>query len=312
LWGNSGFSAIKKSLIDFPVYEQNIETVVENDKKIHEEVVKNNAAYDLTNYGFPAVQFTKEDWVMDKWKVILASSANTLKNNFYSYCKKVPSKRFNDVLGVRIHFIEGRFLSWALIKPPYGFFAYYDDGTYVNQGKDGEENALVMGILVNVGQIKSISSWVYGLNYQHQVGVRIKDRVDNISDYFLGSVYYDGWRKLVWVNPEYAENIQDRILQRIPLYPRSYPYIVFDSFVVYKPETELGGDFVIYFKDVEVEFDRAIVREELDIDDEAQWGILATERLQKKLRDLIKTGEQLYLQKQEEARQSASEVKTSK
>jgi hypothetical protein len=122
----------------------------------------------------------------------------------------------------------------------------------------------------------------------------------------MGSVYYDGWRKLVWTNPEYTESVQNRVLERIALYPRSYPYIAFDSYVVYKPEIENGGDFVIYFKDVEVEYDRAIIREELDIDDEAAWGILQAERLRKRVMDLRNIGEKIYLMKQEERRQQSA------
>jgi hypothetical protein len=300
------FSAVKKALIDFPTFEQNMGVVADKDVKIHESQVSSNKNMDLTQYGFPQVNFTKEDWQLDKWKIILTSSANTIKNNVLSYTKKVASKRFGEVLGARIHFIEGAFLSWAVIKPPFEFFPYFDNGQYVNQADSGEENSLVMGILVNVGQIKSVSSWVSGLNYQMQTALRIRDRNDTAQDYFLGSLYYDGWRKLVWVNPEYTDSIQDRVLQRLPLYPKSFPYVAFDSYIVYKPEQESGGDFVVYYKDVEVEYDRAIIREEMDIDDEGAWGILQTERLQKRVNDLKNIGEKLYLMQQESKRQTES------
>jgi len=55
-----------------------------------------------------------------------------------------------------------------------------------------------------------------------------------------------------------------------------------------------------------VEFDRAIIREELDIVDEPIWGILQKERLNKKVSDLKNIGEKIYLQRQEERRQSLS------
>ncbi len=300
------FSAVIKTLIDFNVFDSNISIVAERDKTIHSNMVQKGKAVDFTQYGYPEVEFTGADWALDKWKVTLASSANTVRNNVLSYVMKVPSKKFGDVLGARIHFIEGRFLSWATIAPPFEFFPYYDDGSNVNVNAQNEENSFVMGILMNVGQIKSVSSWIYGLNYQMQAGVRMRDRNDQVQDYFMGSVYYDGWRKLVWSNPEYTESIQDRVLQRIALYPRSYPYIAFDSFIVYKPETENGGDFVIYFKDVDVEYDRAIIREELDIDDEAAWGILQAERLKKRVSDLKNIGEKIYLYKQELKRQGAA------
>ena len=300
------FSAITKTLIDFTVFEQNMKTVVQKDRDVHSQQVADKPHLELTNYGYPAFQFSESSYDMTNWRVVLTSSANTIKNNVYSYCKNVKSERFKgNVLGARIHFIEGRFLSWALIKSPYDFFAYYDDGSYVNDGANKEENGLVMGVLVNVGQIKSISSWVYGLNYQMQFGVRIKDRTESPCDYFMGSLYFDGWRKLVWLNSEYADNIQDRVIQRLPLYPKSFPYIVFESFIIWKPETEMGGDFVVYFKDCTVEFDKAIVRETLDIDDEGEWGILAKERLDKKIFDMRNIGEKVYLYEQEVRRQQA-------
>lgn len=298
------FSAVKKTLIDFGTFEQNMASVADKDSKIHEEFAKSNSQLDLSQYGFPVVKFTGEDWKLDRWKIILTSSANTVQNNVQSYAVKAPSKRFGDVLGVRIHFIEGPFLSWAMIRPPFDFFPFYDNGQYVNQGDSKEENSMPMGIMVNVGQIKSIAAWVYGLNYQMQVSVRIRDRNEQIQDFFMGSVFYDGWRKLVWTNPEYTDQIQDRVLQRLALYPKSYPFIAFDSYVVYKPEQENGGNFVIYFKDIEMEFDRAIIREELDIDDESIWGILQKERLQQRVRDLKDIGEKLYLYQQENKKTS--------
>jgi hypothetical protein len=300
------FSAVKKTLIDFPTFEANMGTVVDKDNKVHEQMIASNSALDLGQYGVPVVKFTADDWKLGQWKITLTSSANTTANKVLSYATKAPSKRFGDVLGARIHFIQGRFLSWATIAPPFDFFPYYDDGSYVNQNDTKEENSLTMGVLVNVGQIKSISTWVYGLNYQMSTAIRMRDRNDAQQDYFMGSLYYDGWRKLVWTNPEYTDSIQDRNLQRLPLYPKSYPFIAFDSYIVYKPETENGGDFVVYFKDIEVEFDRAIIREELDIDDEPIWGILQKERLGKRVNDLKNIGEKLYLLKQEQKRQIAS------
>lgn len=299
------YSVVERVLIDFPQFEKNMAVVAQKDAEIHQQTIqdKKDVRLDFTQYGYPEVKLTGEDWKMDNWLIVLTSSANTVRNNIYSYCKKVPSKKYGDVLGARIHFPEWRFLSWALIKPPYEFFAYYDNGQYVNETDGGGENSMPMGVLVNVGQIKLLSTWVYGLNYQHQIGLRMKDRDGVMREYFMGSTYYDGWRKLVWMNPNYTDDVRDRVLQRLPLYPKSYPYIKFDSFVVYKPEVEDSGDYIVYFKDVNVHFDRAIVREELDIDDEANWKILADYQIEKKSDELKRIGEEIYLREQEIKRQ---------
>jgi len=300
------YSVIERSLIDFPQFDENMATVLERDQRIHNEVIEQNPEMDFSLYGYPKVEFTIDDWKLDSWRIVLASSANTIKNNTLSYCRSVPSQRFGNVLGARIHFPKWRFLSWALVMPPYELFVYHDNGAYVNETADGGENSLVMGVLANVGQVKSISSWVYGLNYTHQVGLRIRDRDERIHEYFMGSTHFDGWRRLVWMNPNYAESVGDRSLQRVPLYPRSYPFIKFDSYAVYKPEIDSGGDYVIYFKDVVVNYDRAIIREELDIDDEAAWGILATETLERKMIELKRIGDVLKLRRQEERRMRAA------
>ena len=295
----SGYSAIDKILIDFTEFEKNMTQVLDKDKQVHAEEIAKHPELDFAQYGYPSVEFTIADWKLEQWKIRLNSSANTVKNNMDSYCKTVESKRFGVVLGVRVHFPEWKFLSWAMVQPPYEFFAYYDNGKYVNQLTDEGENELPMGVLVNVGQIKYIQAWIYGLNYTHQIALRLKDRDGLIQEYFLGHTQFDGWRQLTWVNPVYADDIRDRILQRIPLYPLSYPYVKFDSYVVYKPETDNGGDFIIYFKDVKIAFDRAIVRETLDIEDEKWWGILAEKTLDQKLYELKTIGEQLHLMKQE-------------
>ena len=306
LLSSQAFSSIERTLINFPTFEENIAKVAEKDKQIHAAVIKKRPDLDFAQYGYPKVDLTPADWKLDQWQVVLTSSANTVENNIESYTKKVASKKYTSVLGVRVHFPKWHYLSWALVRPPFEFFAYYDDGSDVNPETPTDDDNLKTGVLMNVGQIKSISAWIYGLNYPHQVGIRIKDREDMVREYFMGSTFYDGWRKLVWINPNYADDVRDRVLQRLPLYPKSFPFIKFDSYAIYKPEINNGGDFVIYFKDVTVNYDRAIVREELDIDDEAEWKILSTARLEKKNIDLKNIGEQLYLKRQAEKRQKAA------
>ncbi len=305
LLSSLGFSAIERTLINFPTFEEKMAEIVQKDKEIHDQVIKDNPDMDLTQYGYPVVQFTPDHWKLDQWLVILTSSANTVENNIKSFTKKVPSKKFGDVLGIRVHFPKWHYLSWAIVRPPFDFYAYYDDGSDVNKEAASDDDNSQTGVLVNVGQIKSISAWIYGLNYPHQVALRIKNRDDLLQEYFMGATFYDGWRKLVWINPNYADDVRDRVLQRMPLYPLSFPYIRFDSYVIYKPEVNPGGDFVIYFKDVKINFDRAIVREELDIDDEMAWKILSQARLDKKGVELKNIGEQLYLRDQEAKRQEA-------
>ncbi len=299
-------SAITRPLIDFSTFEDNMAIVVQKDIDAHQQALEDHPELNLTNYGYYDVRFTPADWHLSNWVVELCSSANTIQNNIYSYCRKVTSQSNfggpTSVLGVRVHFPEWRFLSWAMVKPPFEFFVNYDNGQFANEKNPGEKNSLEMGVLVNVGKIKAISVWVYGLNYPHQLALRLKDREERVQEYFITSTYYEGWRRPSWINPDYAPDIRDRSVERIPLYPLSYPYVKLDSFIIYKPEQSTGGDYIVYIKDVVLEFERALVKESLDIDDESVWNILSDQQLDRRVTELRDISEQLYQRDQETRR----------
>ncbi len=336
------FGAIERVLIDFANYEDKITKVLQNEKKSFDELRARYAEQgrkigetndliidwfggDENSRLISSVWFDPKSWGLDNWEVILAPSARNVENVVLSYAKKVYSTKTqwgirsstaasNSVLGARIHFIKGNYLSWAIIKPPFEFFAYYDNGDPVDPEGDlskdpnsipKEDRDVKAGVLMNVGQIKQISVWVAGRNYKHQLAIRLKNEKGETEEYFMGSLYFDGWRKLTWENPNYIQAVVHRTLTRLPLYPMSMPYKKFDSFVIYKPIEEPGGDFVVYFKEVGVKFDRAILREEYDIDDEKWWHILSDRKIKHKKMELKKVMEVLELRRQELARQRA-------
>ena len=314
------------TLINFTTFEQDMDKVIKMDATKHEEAIKKYPELNYEEYGFEKVQFTNEDFALNNWEIGLCPSANTIQNNVLSYCKKVVSVKVdtsskslsNQVLGVRIHFPQWRFLAWALVRPRYEFFAVYDDGSYVTRragatSRLGEvasnDNSLPVGVLVNVGQVKWIAARVYGLNYPHQLGLRIKSSDGDIQEYYMGSLWYEGWKKLMWINPYYTENLKDRVLERLPLYPKSFPYIKFNSYCIYKPEINNGGDFVTYFEYVQLAYDKAFVRGNSmneSIDDEFFWDIIGTERRTRKLNELKAISETIQLRLQEKKRQKES------
>lgn len=304
--GGATGAVISRALIDFNTFEANMGVVVSNDNTIHQKMIAENPDLDLSKYGYYPVVFKPADWHLSNWVVELCSSANTVQNNIYSYCRKVTSQsNFNgptSVLGVRVHFPQWTYLSWAKVRPPFDFFVNFDNGQYVNEKTAGDKNSLEMGVLVNVGKIKDISVWIYGLNYPHQIALRLKDRDNKVQEYFITSTYYEGWRRPSWINPDYSADIRDRDLERIPLYPLSYPYVKFDSFVIYKPETSNGGDYITYIKDVWMDYERALVKESLDIDDESVWNILSQQQSERRAVELRQISETLYLRDQETRR----------
>ncbi|MGI9256593.1 MAG: flagellar filament outer layer protein FlaA, partial [Salinispira sp.] len=107
---------------------------------------------------------------IDDWRVILNSSANSVSNQSVSTIKTstVNGGMFagESVLGARIHFPVAPVNAWGLIKPPFEIPAYYGAG-----GSQFMNN----GVVINVGTIKEIRTYVYGLNYPHSISVILED-----------------------------------------------------------------------------------------------------------------------------------------
>jgi hypothetical protein len=228
-------------------------------------------------------QLMKTSLAIPNWEVELASSSRNVVNTRQSYILPAPSKQWGEVLGVRIHFPVEPFNSWALIKPPFEIpsnerSTVNDDGTLGEPAADAEANALSRfedgyGVVTNVGAIKAVAVNVYGLNFPHSLSAIIIDDKGTKKNVFLGYLNRDGWMELTWQNPAYVENVRNRELRIYPLYPGETSFIKFGGFLIQRDAAQVGGDFVSYFKDVKVIYDKAVLDTEKDIDDEAIWGI---------------------------------------
>jgi len=310
--------ANKAFIIDFGYYKERVRVQFETNKVIRQQLEAKRQKQKLPprNTGVPTedpkYMPDPADWALAKWEIELNSSASSVKNNVMSYVKPVKSgfwqrnkNTFYDTLGVagyaknttdivlgaRIHFPTHRQNCWAKIHPPFEIYAYDDNGKLAN---------LYNGVVDNVGQIKSISVWVKGRNYPNGLAVRLKDRQGIEKEYYFGSLGFHNWRQLTWKNPNYIEDPKDRLLVRLPLYPRSRPFIKFVSFIVYRHMDALGGDFIIYIRDLKMSYDKSIAEEDkTDIDDEDQWGILARRRMKAKERELLKLAEKKVLLERE-------------
>ena len=163
----------------------------------------------------------------DNWVVWLNESARLTENRRNSYVTNVDSKGNNGaweagkVLGIRVHFPLQSWNSYALVKPAFQLEMYGGtDGTKYTDGK---------GVIHNVGEIKSISSWVYGRNYLVSYFINLQNELGELKSYPMGNVYFSGWRQLKWENREYLANVRDRVLVRKPLYPKMIPSVKLDS-----------------------------------------------------------------------------------
>lgn len=279
----NGFSAIRRTIIDFNTYDEKVKAQFSDPKESF-----------ITNVdGYPKLVVGYEDYMLNNWDVELGESSGDIKNKILSYCKSVKSQRFGNTLGVRIHFPKWNNNSYALIKPPFPIKIYDTNGQFINA-----EN----GVIPNVSEVKSVSVWVNGRNFNYGLAIRMKDRFENIHEFFMGWLYFDGWRKLTFTNPNFTENINAKKLKREPLYPYDIPYLVFDSFVIYRPGDQIGGDFVTYIASMEIEYTPYFVDSEDDIKDEEVWGIITKRMLRKQEAEERRLIENIYLYQQEKKR----------
>jgi len=235
------------------------------------------------------------DFLLDKWRIELASSSRTAKNMEFSFTKAVDSRNLGRVLGVRVHFPTSRFNSWAKIKPPYPIEAFSGESGDANENK---------GILRNVRVIKTIEVRARGRNFKHNLTLFLTDHRGKTRSVFMGNLYHHDWKILRWDNPNYITTVRNRVLQRSPLYPWDIPLIKLESIMLSRHMDEPGGDFVTYIKDIVVTYDLAIDLETKaaeDIDDEAVWGILKEVNQNRKQVEAKKIKELNYLIEYEKA-----------
>jgi len=204
---------------------------------------------------------------LSNWNVSLKSSGLRTKNVLKSMCLGVKSREHNqDVLGVRINFPETRQNDIAIIKPQFAFHAYNSKGNFAS---------LSNGVVANVGYIKEVSIWVKGRNYPYNLSLRLSNEKNIDKEFFFGHLKFDNWRKLTWKNPNYIDSIRDRILIRKPMYPKDLPYFRFRSLVIYRQMDQIGGDFIVYFRNIRMVFEKHTSKPlTADIDDEKVWKIM--------------------------------------
>jgi len=272
------FGLDERPVIDFGNYEK---LIADQLKIMNEGVAKNRPD------GSPDFILAPETMYMSNWIVELRSSMARVPNILKSQCIAVQSKEHNQaVLGVRINFPTTRQNDRAYIRPQFPFFAYDKQGNFANVSN---------GIIVNVGMIKDVSVWVKGRNYPYDIAARLTDNNNITHEFFFGNMFFDNWRKLTWVNPNYIELLRDRVVERNPMYPKDIPYYRFNSFVVYREMEQIGGDFVFYIKNLTMTHDlHTTSMIDKDIDDEAVWKIIQQRTLESMDREHRVLGEKSY------------------
>jgi len=250
---------------------------------------------------------------IQNWEVLLSSSSRTIANMVNSFTREATSKQFGKVMGVRVHFPVEAFNSSALIKPPFEIPAYEpleEEGDKDDAADTNTRFEDKYGILKNVGTIKSVAVNVYGLNFPYGLWTIVQyddgDGSQKTLSLAMGNLKFDGWGELRWDNPAYIQEVRNRDLRLYPLYPDSMPFIKFAGFEVKRDASQVGGDFITYFKDVKVIYDKAVLDTDRDIDDEALWKIIETRETARKLWQMERFG-QMQLIRSLDFRKQATE-----
>jgi hypothetical protein len=263
----------------------------------------------------------KTSLAIENWEVILASSSRTVQNMSNSFTREAASRQHGTVMGVRVHFPTEPFNSWAMVRPPFDIPAYEnttvdEDGSISPiEESDGitsirsrfesdEPGTPAYGVVKNVGVIREVKVRVYGLNFPHGLSTILVDHHGNERTIFMGYLNFDEWGELIWRNPAYMQEVRNRDIRIVPLYPFSTPFIKFGGFLIQRDAARQGGDFVTYFKDVSLIFDLAVLDTDRDINDEAIWNIIQTREEARKVWEMERFGHnqvQRYLELQRQA-----------
>jgi hypothetical protein len=260
----------------------------------------------------------KTSLAITNWDVVLASSSRTVGNLIRSYTLEAPSKQWGTVMGIRVHFPVEPFNSWAIIKPPFDIPAFelpaeVDDDGNIEPAEDSSVTGPTrfedgFGVIKNVGTVKSVAVNAYGLNFPHGLSAILVDSQGIEKTVFMGYLNYDGWGELRWDNPAYIQEVRNRELRLYPLYPTSTPFVKFGGFMIQRDAAKEGGDFIAYFKDVKVIFDKAVLDTDRDIDDESLWNIIKDRETAKKVYEMQRFGHNQvlrYLESQKQATENS-------
>ncbi len=272
---------------------------------------------------------------LPEWEVTLNSSAKTVQSLADSTVVAAPVKESADVpfagqnvMGVRVVFPSWNSNANAKIVPPFDIPAYEPLSTVDDSGErkalSEDEDASSFnvaqnpsfektlfeggfGVVKNVGTIKSIKVTTMGMNFPHGLYVHLTDNDGVDRRYFMGYLGFDGWKELRWNNPQYITEIRNREIRVYPIYPRGTPFVKFSGFEITRDASHIGGDFIGYFKDVKIIYDKALLTSDRDITDEDLWGIIGKKEAARQNAEMSKFGNKQVNRYLEQSKLAAEE-----
>jgi len=308
----AGAFAAENTLIDFTLLTSDV-TVGEGDagRQENERTLVDFAEVAGASFTEEERGLMKSSLFIENWEVDLNSSAQNAMTQANSQVRLATVREDADqfpgdpVLGARVSFPTEPWSAWAVIRPPFEIQAYADrtelngDGEVVTvQGDDIEQGDKFEdghGVLKNVGVLKQIGLNVYGLNFPHRISVILQDENNEQHEIVMGYLEFDGWRELIWDNPNYIVDVRDRELRAYPLYPNLQPMMKLVGFRVYRDAAHVGGDFITYIRDVSLVYDEARLQLQEAIPHDDLWGILDQREDERRRAELRRLGNQQVL-----------------
>lgn len=269
----------------------------------------------------------KTSLALPEWEVVLNSSAKNPVSVALSQVVAAPVKESadvpfagKDVMGVRVIFPTWANNANAKIVPAFDIPAYEplsdaDENGERQQPTDEQKGKYLFedgyGVVRNVGTLKSIAVTTMGMNYPHALYVLLKDNDGVERRYLMGNLYFDGWKTLIWNNPDYISEVRTREIRVYPIYPRGIPFVKFSGFQVARDASHIGDNFIAYFKDVKVIYDLAILTSDRDIDDEDLWGIITKKERDRQNGEMARFGNKQVNRYLEKSKMATEEEFTS-
>jgi hypothetical protein len=309
-----GAFAAEGTLIDFTLLTSDVTVGDEAERPEHERTLVDFAEVAGASFTDAERDLMRSSLFIDNWEVDLNSSAQSPRTQANSKVRlaivREGSEPFgNDpVLGARINFPTEPWNAWAVIRPPFEIQAYADrtqvdgEGEIVpleanddNDVEAGDKFEDGHGVLKNVGVIKQVGLNVYGLNFPHSISVILQDENNERHEISMGYLQFDGWRQLIWDNPNYITDVRDRELRTYPLYPNLQPMMKLVGFRVYRDGSNVGGDFITYIRDVSLVYDEARLQLQEAIPHDDLWGILDQREDERRRAELRRIGNEQVL-----------------
>lgn len=294
----------KATLIDFASLDPDIVMDENGEATVHSRTAMDYSDVSAISFDDTQKAMMRTSLALRDWEVNLNDSAQTTQNMRYSMVKSAPNVsgpyEGKNVMGVRVLFPTAAVNANARIEPAFNIPAFepmadVDANGQVVPGTEQagkyrfrkqEEDAVGYGVLDNVGTLKEISVTTMGNNYPHALYVLLEDNDGIERRYYMGTLNFDGWKNLIWRNPNYLADIRNREIRVYPIYPRGLPFVKFNGFLVTRDASHEGGNFIGYFKQVDVIYDRAVAQVDRDILDEDLWGIITEQETKRQAREV--------------------------